>query len=452
MDGDRKSKTSDNEAKLLTPGGSVVIVDNSEDVPVHIEEDLRFNHRFIYISLMFLNGSVLWAYYSCLSAQDYYAARFPNVKFSYLTTLVTSWPMVFGHTIQMIFGIDKKLGMTKRVLVGYSLFIIAAVVIIIQDFFELEEKTGATILLCCFGVIGLSNSLTESTFYGIASLFPVESFTNAVQIGNVTSGVLNITLNTIIRLIVGGPKQENSSTRQSFYIFFSVLIAVCCTAIYIYFKLVRLPSVAYYLAENDKATFMSRADQEGPLQRIKSLARIFKVIPLPTFSQFFIFFISLSLFPGIGCSSGFAIIPAGSITALWFCAPGIIASYNFGDFFGRVMCTKKVYSIFTLKLCFILTVSRVLLLPALLFGLYNSSIYIFGDSITLALMWQLFINFIIGLTNGLLSTVTMGKAPRLCSLEDRESAGYIMVFALFFGISSGATMGMLIGENGWLGV
>ena len=92
----------------------------SDGIPQEIWDDLKKNENYIYYSLIFLNASVLWAYYSCLTAQNYYADKFKNTKydFSFLTTLFTAWPMVIGHALQIVTGIDKKFGQKPRVFCG----------------------------------------------------------------------------------------------------------------------------------------------------------------------------------------------------------------------------------------------------------------------------------------------------------------------------------------------
>ncbi|ETL34636.1 hypothetical protein L916_13169, partial [Phytophthora nicotianae] len=43
-----------------------------DGMPQEIWDDMVKNECKIFYMFMFLNGSVLWAYYSCLSAQDFY--------------------------------------------------------------------------------------------------------------------------------------------------------------------------------------------------------------------------------------------------------------------------------------------------------------------------------------------------------------------------------------------
>jgi len=242
---------SPSKSEKLVPEDQVEL--GHDGMPQEIWDDMVKNERNIFYSLMFLNGSVLWAYYSCLSAQDFYTVEFAEsgLDFSFLTTLCTSWPMVVGQAVQMIWGLDKKLTQEFRVRVGYGIFIVMAILIMIFSAINFSnQKTGAILVLICFGCVGFGNTLSEATYYTIAALFPIPKFSQAVQIGNGTAGILNISLATLLRLAVGGVHQTSSSTKLAFYLFFGILIIVLIVALFVYRRLTSLPSVRFLLERN----------------------------------------------------------------------------------------------------------------------------------------------------------------------------------------------------------
>ncbi|GLE08556.1 hypothetical protein PINS_up019803 [Pythium insidiosum] len=63
---------------------------------------------------------------------------------------------------------------------------------------------------------------------------------------------------------------------------------------------------------------------------------------------------------------------------------------------------------------------------------------------TAPLVYGLGVNFVVGLSGGVLATVTMGSAPLMVSVEDREAASAVMVLFMFLGVALGATSGFLI--------
>ncbi|CAH0490445.1 unnamed protein product [Peronospora farinosa] len=431
-----------------------------DGMPPEIWDDMVKNERFIYLSLIFLNGSVLWAFYSCLSAQNFYTVEFPDsgLDFSFLTTLCTAWPMVLGQGLQMVFGLDKKYSPRLRVHVGYCIFMLMAILIMVFSAINFSsQKTGGILVLICFGCIGFGNSLSEATYYTFAALFPIEKFTNGVQIGNSCAGILNITVATVLRLAVGGVNLTSSSTKLSFYLFFSLLVIVLICAVLLYRYLTNLPSVKFLMDRNENWAKEEQLASQSVGDTLKNLSRIFGIIRVPAITQFLVFFVSLSVFPGFGCAASRNLYPpftdeAHDLTATWYCSPGIIGSYNYGDFIGRILCTTAVYRIVTMEWAFSLSVLRIAFIPLLLMGVAGTSFYAFPFGSMSALAFNIVLNVCIGISTGLLSTVTMGVAPRMLQPEDRESGGAIMVFFLFLGISTGSTFGFLVSDNGWLGL
>lgn len=431
-----------------------------DGMPQEIWDDMIKHERKIFYMFMFLNGSVLWAYYSCLSAQDFYTVQFANsgLDFSFLTTLVTSWPMVIGQGVQMIWGLDKSIQRQFRVHVGYGIFMLMAILIMVFSAINFSnQKTGAILVLICFACIGFGNSLSEATYYTFAALFPVPKFSQAVQIGNGAAGIINITLATVLRLAVGGVHQTSSSTKLSFYLFFGILIIVLIAALFVYYRLMTLPCVKFLLERNEESMKAENLETLPVGKTLRNLWRIFCLIWVPALAQFLVFFVSLAVYPGFGCAAARNLAPpyanvTHTVTTNWYCSPGVVGSYNYGDFFGRVFTGAVVYKLLNSQWCLGLSILRLAFIPLLLMGVAGTSLYSFGFDDMGAIAYNIVLNLIIGLTNGFLSTVTMGVAPRMLKPEDRESGGAVMVFFLFFGIAAGSTIGFFFSDQGWLGL
>ncbi|RHX97850.1 hypothetical protein DYB26_006145 [Aphanomyces astaci] len=425
----------------------------SEEIPQAVLDELKAKYNWIYYAFFFLDGAVMWAYFSCLSAQDFYATKYPSVKFSFLTTMFLTWPLSLGYVIQMWGGLDHALGHRLRMIIGFSLIAATGVVIIIHDWFDLSETTGAYLCLSMFAVSGAAHSVSEPVLYIIAGLFPDEKFTNAVQIGDSMAGCVNVVAATIIRLIVGGYKSESGSTavNVSFYLFMGLLVLVSFLAIYIHEKLSNIPAVKYLL---------DRADRDHKKKALVSLRelwsnyfRVAKLIAVPLVAQYMMFFCTLTLFPGIGCTSSMHVIDPKSNAIAWYCSPGIIASFSFGDLAGRYLCNiKGVWSFFSAKSIFVISFARWVWLPLLLMGLYASPLYAFIHAQTFGLFWQIIMYFLFGITGGMFATVTIGMAPLMVSQADRQAASALMVMALYLGLSTGSTFGYAIGNNHYFNV
>ncbi|ETW00562.1 hypothetical protein H310_07146 [Aphanomyces invadans] len=421
----------------------------SEEIPQTVLDELRSKYNWIYYAFYFLDGAVMWAYYSCLSAQDFYAGKYPSVKFSFLTTMFLTWPLSLGYLVQMWGGLDHALGHRLRMRIGFLAIAAASVVIIVHDWFNLTETTGAYLCLAMFAVAGAAHSLSEPVLYIIAGLFPDEKFTNAVQIGDSMAGCVNVVAATVIRLVVGGYKSEAGSTavNVSFYLFMGLLVVVCFLAIYIHEKMTSIPAVKYLL---DRA---ERDHQKKALVSLPELwsnyVRVAKTVALPMAAQYMMFFCTLALFPGIGCTSSDHVIdPKTDYSIAWYCSPGIIASFSFGDLAGRYLCNiKAIWSFFNAKSMFVISLARWVWLPLFLMGLYASPLYAFANAPTLGLFWQIIMYFLFGVTGGVFATITIGMAPLMVPQADRQAASALMVMALYLGLSTGSTFGYSIGHN-----
>ncbi|KAF1793444.1 Major facilitator superfamily domain [Phytophthora cactorum] len=390
-------------------------------MPEEIWDDMVKNERNIFFSLMFLNGSVLWAYYSCLSAQDFYTVEFADsgLDFSFLTTLCTSWPMVIGQAVQMIWSLDKKLTQEFRVRVGYGIFILMAILIMIFSAINFSnQKTGAILVLICFGCVGFGNTLSESTYYTIAALFP------AVQIGNGTAGILNISLATLLRLAVGGVHQTSSSTKLAFYLFFGILIVVLIVA----------------LQGGEPHEPGRQQDPEQPVAHLRHHLDACRR-PVPRVLRVSRYSLASAALASRNLAPPYSDV-THTVTRNWYCAPGIVGSYNYGDFFGPAQQRVVLRSVYRTSG----------FIPLLLMGVAGTSLYAFGHDDMTAIVYNIILNLLIGLSNGFLSTVTMGVGPRLLNPEDRESGGAVMVLCLFLGIAGGSTLGFFFSDQGWLGL
>jgi equilibrative nucleoside transporter 1/2/3 len=442
-----------------TPKESVKNAADFEDcIPERVLVDLESKRRFIYWGLFFLAGAVMWAYYSMLTAQFYYGDRFPSYKFAFLTTFCLKLPLSLGYMIQMWGGLHSMLGDKNRMIIGFGGIFLATTVIIFIGLFKdsISEDFGAITTLIMFGVCGASHSLAEPVMYKLAGLFPDERFTTGVQVGDSLAGVINTSIGTIIRLAVGGLAGSNykEADELSFYIFMGILLIISVMAVMIFNKLTELPSAKYFLER--AAADEAKHTQRNLTKLWAKFFRVGKVILLPMIAQYLLFFCTLAYFPGIGFSTGSVV---GSV---WYGSPGVIGMFSVGDLVGRMLCmNQSLFKMFSMKMCFIFSVMRWLWLPLFLMGLYSSPLYAFQslpagqdvlDSISGLVAWELFNFFLFGCAGGFFATITIGNAPLMVAQEDREAASQLMVMALYLGLSSGASLGYVIGENHLFGV
>jgi equilibrative nucleoside transporter 1/2/3 len=394
----------------------VIVISVVEDT----NDDIGKYHNGIYWRLLFLNLVILWSYQSLISAQNYYIKFFPNDNLDFWGTVAAGSSMFILHIIQLVFAF-YKLGFTKRIVPGYIGYVIVAILVM-----AIKNKI---LLIIAFASVGAINTFTESPMYGIAGLFLTGSFTQAVQVGNGLAGFLNVCANTIIRLIVLLVHSKIDNDQLSFYIFMSVLIILSVSAIYVYFRLISLPPVKIRIKQQ-MASFKPQIVGD-PVQLHHagneiSFWELTKILKIHLFVQFYVLFISLLLWPGIPCGvtkNGWFSTNDGKD---WWCSPFVILTFNLGDLIGRTMAVK-VHKYFSEKTCLVGALLRTLFIIIIFYRHHIDNIFL------------LCLITIMGMTNGLLATITfMVRPSTIVGVNNCERAAYLMTAALYFGIASGS--------------
>ncbi|CAF1017513.1 unnamed protein product [Rotaria sp. Silwood1] len=398
-----------------------VDINVADEAPIieEVNDDISGHHNGIYWRLLFLNLVVLWAYQSLISAQNYYRKFFPNDHLDFWGTVAAGTSMFWLHVFQLYFGVYKY-GFTKRVIPGFLGYIIVAVLVM-----ALKKKI---VLIIAFASVGGINTITESPIYGIAGLFITGSFTQAVQVGNGMAGFLNVSANTIIRLIVLLVHSHIDQDQLSFYIFMSVLIILCFIAIYVYYRLRHIPPVNIRIGQQ-MASFqrenLGYSAQFSHGENQLSFFTLANILRTHLFVQFYVLFISLLLWPGIPCNA----TNNGWFKdngKPWWCSPFVIGTFNLGDLIGRTLAVK-VHRYFSSNICLICALLRSLFILIIVFRHHI-------DNILLLVLITL-----MGATNGLLATVTFMVRPQtIVGVNNCERAAYLMTAALYFGIASGS--------------
>jgi equilibrative nucleoside transporter 1/2/3 len=390
-----------------------------------VNDDVSQYHKGIYWRLLFLNLVILWSYQSLISAQNYYSKFFPDDHIDFWGTVSAGSVMFILHITQLYFHV-YKLGFTKRMVPGFIGYIIIAILVM--------SIKNSILLIIAFGVVGGLNTLTESPVYGIAGLFTTGSFTQAVQVGNGLAGFLNVSANTIIRLIVLLLHSNIDNDQLSFYIFMSVLIILCFLALYVYYRLIHLPPVKIRLSQQMASFQREKLGDTVELHLIGnelSFWRIIKILKIHFFVQFYTLFITLLLWPGIPCTvTNNGWFNSGGKD--WWCSPFIIGTFNMGDLIGRTVALK-VHQYFSEKTCLAFALLRTLFI-LIIFYRYHI------DNILLLCLITL-----MGITNGLLATVTfMVRPPTIVGVNNCERAAYLMTAALYFGIATGSILAVTL--------
>ena len=210
----------------------------------------------------------------------------------------------------------------------------------------------------------------------------------------------------------------------SFQVFISCTLVLSGFAIVVWYSVISAPAVQ---SQRECAAVQLQNRKYGSFWGTAC------VIWWPALMNFLVFFVSLALWPGLGCS----LTPAGVMGSLkdWYCSPFIVASFNYGDLLGRVLPKFNFMSRVGMRTCGIVVLLRTVLLPPLVYLLCKTQV--FGPNSALLLVG---LQFVGAVTNGLVTTVVMGRAPLMVGPGDQEMAANVMTTALFAGLAGGSSL------------
>lgn len=193
---------------------------------------------------------------------------------------------------------------------------------------------------------------------------------------------------------------------------------------------------------------LSQAEIDGKVEEIEEAAkhfsgeeiwRVFSLIKVPALSVWFVFTVTISLFPSItvlfeseqSCKN----INNRFFNDIW--TPFFFLLFNLFDFIGRWSASKVTFTCINARNIWIPVVCRVIFFPLfLLCRVANSQLPTVFESDAFPICFMI----VFSLTNGYLSSLCMMLGPSLTDPKDSMLAGNIMVFCLTVGLFSGASL------------
>eukprot|EP00005_Dracoamoeba_jomungandri_P001169 CAMPEP_0174259476 /NCGR_PEP_ID=MMETSP0439-20130205/8294_1 /TAXON_ID=0 /ORGANISM="Stereomyxa ramosa, Strain Chinc5" /LENGTH=440 /DNA_ID=CAMNT_0015343373 /DNA_START=155 /DNA_END=1477 /DNA_ORIENTATION=- len=388
-----------------------------------------------------LGVGVLFPWNAFITALDYFGDAYSDFPFAFAITLAYNYSAIFFLFISIRFG--PKFSFSSRIYLTFGVtFIIQVVTPFISNRFGMSTDVAMGVTLGLIFITGSAIAILFGAILGFASLFP-PSFITAVMIGNGIAGILAGVLRIITKAAIPG------SLWTSAMIYFEVsgVLLVCCALGY--FFLLRLPITKHYLKlnkmlqdKNEQASINS-CDNENDTR--VNYFQMFKRIGKDALVVWTVFFVTLTLFPGITGS-------IESTTSLskdgWF-AVLMIFCFQFFDFIGRSIPIFQSYFSWTPKVCkfmwssffsrkflWIPTFARFLFFALFIFCI--DPLYYNSDG------WYFFFMAVFAVSNGYLGTLAMMYGPTGALDHEKEVAGIAMSFFLNFGIFCAAHFALVL--------
>lgn len=372
-----------------------------------------------------------------------------------------------------------------RLLLGLVIPFAEMILLILIPVFKIPSQTGAIVVLMVVAVLGgLSKALCDSSANALVGPFPTQYF-NGEQWGLAISSLFMSILAVILKASMGESFDEvNTQSR----IYFGIAIGFQFLSILQFLLLFKNPFAQRYIAEfrmlkkskdgepieegeeeqdeekmekdaieaakgdegnptgetkkvnaavlhaKGDADGMVDADQDGTMtsgqQMLNaSLATVIRKIYPMLGSTFFVFFLTLTLWPGVYFSTW-------SGDSKWF-ATIIVLLFNAGDFFSRIVLMIRPLRPSPL-VCLIGSFSRVLFIPLVV-------LCVRGIIDTQVLPYILV--FLFGLSNGYfgaMSVIYCPRTPTLSTAGERSLAGVTGGMFIQIGLALGSNFAALL--------
>lgn len=343
-----------------------------------------------------------------------FASQIPNVIFNWLNVFVNM-------------GGD----LTKRIVWSILIEICVFIVTVVLAMMDSSAWPGAFfwITMLCVVILNMANGIYQNTVFGMVATLPIK-YTGAVVLGSNISGLFATIISICSSLIFNSQR-----TAAIYYFITAMFVLLVCFDTYFALPLNRF--YRYNELMREKETKQVSVDDKGKTP----YWAIFKKAFPQLFNVFFVFFITLAVFPAVHSD----IKPLDSnfiIPEKLFVPITCFLTFNFFAMLGS-SCTSWVQWP-TPKYLWIPVVLRVVFLPLFLFSNYHPKdvirslpVFITNDYA----YWT--IGVIMSFSSGYLSSLGMMYTPQTVAQKHQITAGMFAAAMLITGIFTGITFSMV---------
>jgi len=368
------------------------------------------------------------------SVLPYFTTGFQIVNILFLVFASTS-PTINKIPVQYRIGIP---------LVIQFLAFVVILMMVRMDSVKNDEFFYYTFLLVL--VSAGSTSFFQGGLFGLAGMMP-HDFTQALMGGQGLGGFIVALLNIFTNFFLKDPI-------KAAFVFFCVSVAVLAACIISFFYLESLPIVHHYtvVKQPRRASCSVQADipaqHEGP--PAKSATAVFKKLLPMAGPVFFIFVVSLSVFPALGVKVRSQYGDDDNYGANLFIPIYCFGGFALSDLLGRSLAPRVMWpgpeAPGMMKWP---VLARLVFIPLLMMCDIHTGLGSEPDLDTFPKVFKTdaapyIIMFLIGLTNGYFSTLCMMYGPGLVDEPEQERAGFMMLLSLVFGLLAGSTMSFAV--------
>ncbi|XP_050212935.1 equilibrative nucleotide transporter 8 [Mercurialis annua] len=375
----------------------------------------RDTYKLAYIIHFLLGAGNLLPWNAFITAVDYFGHLYPNkhiekvFSVAYMSSSVLVLIMVMSRG-----GWSKKVTYRLRMNLGFFLFVLALMVAPVIDWLG-RPKGGYGVTVASVVICGLADGLIAASLIGSAGKLPKE-YMQAVFAGTASSGVLVSILRIITKASLPQTPQGVKTSAHFYFIVSTIIMLFCTLSCNLLYK---LPVMEHHF----KLLQQPNNHSQIPNPKFWSVAR---KIRWHLFGILIIYLVTLSIFPGFIAES-----LASKSLRDWYPVL-LITVYNVSDFMGKSF--TAIYVMKSIKKVTWGCVLRLLFYP-LFAACLKGPKWLKTEAPVVVL------TFMLGLSNGYLTSVIMIVGPKSVLNSEAELSAIVLVVFLGFGLVSGSVLG-----------
>ncbi|XP_042674836.1 equilibrative nucleoside transporter 3 [Centrocercus urophasianus] len=337
-----------------------------------------------------------------------------------------------------------------------SLFIMLSIFLVITVLVKVDTSSWTTcffaLTIGCVVVISGASTIFTSSILGLSSRFPMRN-SQALLAGQAMGG----TISAVASVIDLAAAADVTDSALAYFLTADIFLVVC---IMVYLLLPRLEYSRYYMGSHwehpslvttsPSSPMEDEAEPGGPEHSLPQSTTIPPLRPILHktaalgFCLFYVFFVSIIIFPSLSSSIQSVHQTSGNLWATKYFVPlTSFLLYNFADWCGRQITTWIQAPGPNSRLLPVLVLLRTIFLPLFILSNYQPRAHIrtvlFNRDI-----YPVVFTTLLGLSNGYLGTLALIYGPKIVSKELAEAAGVVMSFYLVLGLAMGSACSVLV--------
>ncbi|NXF06461.1 S29A3 protein, partial [Smithornis capensis] len=339
-----------------------------------------------------------------------------------------------------------------------SLFVMLAVFLVITVLVKVDTSAWTTCFFAltvgCVAVVSSASTIFTSSIFGLSSCFPMRNL-QALISGQAMGG----TISAVASVIDLAAAADVTDSALAYFLTADIFIVVC---IMVYLLLPRLEYSRYYLSSQKESPSLATVPSDSSVEDkaepggttnssfltrnagIPPLRPILQKTALLGFCLFYVFFISVIIFPSLSSNIESVSKSSGSLWSTKYFVPlTCFLLYNFADWCGRQITAWIQVPGPKSKLLPTLVLLRTIFLPLFILSNYQPRVHVrrvvFNQDV-----YPVVFTVLLGLSNGYLGTLVMVYGPKIVPKELAEAAGVVMTFYVMLGLAVGSACAIFV--------